>query len=133
MTKKIEVIVIENDSHVIHRSVSNVYEDANPYNVVIQTMVTELTDRAGLAVVRQAPARDKTPAEIQEVSKRKTEEEQAFAKARALAEGAELDTVKDAIARDFGDRKMPKAKPVSDEKFNIVQVPPIKMSDVLGK
>lgn len=43
MTKKIEVIIIENDTQVIHRTVSTVYDDSNAYTVAINAIVEDLT------------------------------------------------------------------------------------------
>lgn len=52
MTKKIEVIIIEEDVHVVHRSVSNVYEDSNTYNVAIQAIVEALTGTKPMSAVQ---------------------------------------------------------------------------------
>lgn len=43
MNKKIEVIIIENDTQVVHRTISEVYTDSNTFNVAIQAIVENLT------------------------------------------------------------------------------------------
>lgn len=43
MNKTIEVIIIEDSLQVVHRSISTVYADSNPYNVAIQAIVEQLT------------------------------------------------------------------------------------------
>lgn len=50
--KKIEILVIEDDEFVIHRSVSTVDEEVNPFNVAIQAMVNGLTGQQLKPVVR---------------------------------------------------------------------------------
>ena len=42
-SKKVEVLIIENDTEVVHRTVSTVYGDSNTYNVAIQAIVEALT------------------------------------------------------------------------------------------
>lgn len=50
--KTIEVIIIENHTNVVHRTVSTVYEDSNTYNVAIQTIIESLTGTKPISKVQ---------------------------------------------------------------------------------
>ncbi len=50
-SKKIEVIIIENN-YVVHHTTSQVYPDANVYSVVMQAMIESLTDASGRTPVK---------------------------------------------------------------------------------
>lgn len=50
-TKKVEVLIIEND-YVIHHTSSQVYPDSNTYNVVIQALIENLTGAKAVSPVK---------------------------------------------------------------------------------
>lgn len=106
MNKTIEVLVIENHTNVIHRSVSTVYADANPYNTAINALINELTGLANKQI-KMATALATNPA-------------------KPVAVEMTVDELQAAIDKDFTPSK--KTAP----KFNIQQLPSIKMNEVLG-
>lgn len=113
-SKKIEVIVIENDNVVVHRSTSQVYPDSNTYNVVIQAMVNELTDLAG-----------RTPVKVQPI------EHQRPAVAIPAPVQAQIQVQEDnKFHPDLA--SMGVTKNVKQEKYNIQSIKPIKMNEVLN-
>lgn len=111
VSKKIEVIVLENDEFVVHRSVSTVNDDSNVFNVVIQAMVNQLTSTAGLTSVKHIKAAEP------KVAPRNIHEE---------------DMTEDRRKRIEAENKEILARQKRDQEVSIKELEPIKMSNVLG-
>lgn len=111
MNKKLEVIVIENDELIVHRSVSEVYPDTNLYNAVIQSMVNHLTefkappDKVSPPIVRKTLPPISTQLELP----------------------MDNEFHPDLVSQGIAPKKIP------ERKFNITELAPIKMSDVFSK
>jgi hypothetical protein len=107
MTKKVEVLIIE-DNMVVHHTSSNVYEDANPFNIAVTAIINDLT--SGKVDAKQVRPAIQQPKPVLPVTDKPV----------SLADMQKL------INQDFTPTKAEKKA-----EFNIQTIPPIKMNEVL--